>query len=96
MIAASGRTTIFAPFFAAEGGRYPDLASMERGMQRFNEAAARVAEAEGVPLIDLATAVPRTADHFSDDVHMTPRALAIVAARVADTLEAEGQLSARP
>jgi lysophospholipase L1-like esterase len=61
----------FAPVLCAEGGIYPDLDSMRKGMAQFNGAAKAVAAQHGAAFVDLDAAVPRDLDHFYDDVHMT-------------------------
>ena len=94
-LSAAAREELFFPaFFAAEDGRYPDIESMQRGMAKFNAVASAVAAEERVPLVDLATAVARTTRNFSDDVHMTPAALARVAEQFALAIERAGYLEA--
>ena len=61
---------------------------MISGMEAFNATAREVAATAGVPFIDFADAVPRTSAHFTDDVHMTKRANAILAERAADAIVA--------
>jgi GDSL-like lipase/acylhydrolase family protein len=77
----------FAPLMCADHGTYPSLAAMIRGMQQFNAAAQAVAQAEGVPFIDFESAVPKTLEHFSDDVHMTRKANEILAGLAAAEID---------
>ncbi len=76
------RMLFFAPMFCAEKGRYPTVASMQRGMEQFNAVARDVAAAAGVPFLDFAREVPRTSRYFSDDVHMKRPGNEIVARMV--------------
>lgn len=77
----------FAPIFCAEDGRYPSMSAMSRGMALFNDTARSVAASEGVPFIDFAAAVPKTAEYFSDDVHLLAKANRVLAQRAADTID---------
>ena len=61
---------LFAPVFANEDGGYPDLVSMTRGMAQFNGTARTIAAEQRIPFIDFAAVVPRTAEYFTDDVHL--------------------------
>lgn len=61
---------LFAPVFANEAGGYPDLESMTRGMALFNDTARTLAGEQHVPFVDFAAVVPRTAEYFTDDVHL--------------------------
>ena len=81
------RSLYFAPIFCAENGRYPSMNAMIRGMTLFNETARSVADAEHVPFIDFAGTVPRTAQFFSDDVHLRPAGNRLVAERAVDLIE---------
>lgn len=56
-----------------------DHATMQRGMQAFNDAIREVAQAEGTLLLDLAPAVPRDLEHFYDDCHYTAKGSRAVA-----------------
>jgi lysophospholipase L1-like esterase len=94
-LSSTERDELFFPaFFAAEGGRYPDIESMQRGMARFNAVSAAVAAQQRVPLVDLDAAIARTKQNFTDDVHMTPTALVLVAEQFADAIERAGYLDA--
>lgn len=90
---AERRRLVFAPLFAAQDGRYPDPESMRRGMAAYNAATAEVAREASVPLVDLAARIPSTLENFSDDVHMTPQALARVAEEFEKALDAAGALA---
>jgi lysophospholipase L1-like esterase len=79
--------TYFGPIFCAENARYPSMTAMVRGMTLFNDTARSVASAEHVPFVDLAAAVPKTAEYFSDDVHLRASANRLVAERVADLID---------
>ena len=81
------RSLYFAPIFCAENGRYPSMNAMICGMTLFNETARSVADAEHVPFIDFAGTVPRTAQFFSDDVHLRPAGNRLVAERAVDLIE---------
>lgn len=69
----------FGPVFCAEDGAYPSDESMRRGMARYNDVSREVAGQLGLPFLDFDSAVPRDADHFVDDVHMTDAAYDILA-----------------
>lgn len=68
-------------------GDAPNLASMELGMESFNDATRNIAEETGVPLIDLEAVVPKTGEYFLDDVHYTKKANALVAKSIHEFLE---------
>jgi lysophospholipase L1-like esterase len=73
-------------FCSMEGNRYPSIDSMVRGMNAFNTVTAEVARKHGIPLIDLEAQIPKTTDHFLDDVHYTSAGNALVARTLADFL----------
>jgi len=87
---ADRRRLWFAPLLCAEAGTCPSLGAMIYGMASYNEAAREVAAAAKAPFIDFAEAVPKTAEYFSDDVHLTRKANAILAARAAEAIVAAG------
>lgn len=64
---------------AREGNRVPSAASMARGMRAFNAATRALARRRGIPLVDLAAAVPRTWEYFLDDCHLSERGNRVVA-----------------
>ena len=76
---AEADALVFPAVFCVQDGRYPDTASMIRGMNAFNAVAAAVAEAESVLFVDLEKAIPKDLDHFVDDVHYTVRGNDLVA-----------------
>ncbi|MBN1186254.1 MAG: SGNH/GDSL hydrolase family protein [Bacteroidales bacterium] len=65
---------------------YPNVRSMERGMNLFNAATKMVAEQHQVPLIDLEMKVPKTKQYFLDDCHYTAEGNALVAQTVFEFL----------
>jgi lysophospholipase L1-like esterase len=67
-------------------GEAPNLASMALGMKNFNDATRKIAKEAGVPLIELAAALPKTGEYFLDDVHYTEKANAVVARSIHDFL----------
>ncbi len=78
----------FAPLMCADHDSYPSLAAMVRGMQLYNDAAREVAARRNVPFLDFESAVPKSAEYFSDDVHMRRAANAILATIAADAIDA--------
>jgi lysophospholipase L1-like esterase len=62
------------------------------GQRKLNEAVLRVARERGVPVVDLAAAVPRTLEYFADDVHYTDRGAALIAERLRAALDEAGLL----
>jgi len=45
---------------------------MREGMQRYNTAAAQLADQTQIPFVDLAGSIPKTPDFFYDDMHLSP------------------------
>jgi lysophospholipase L1-like esterase len=86
---------LFAPVFANEHGGYPDLESMMRGMAQFNDAARQIAAAHDVPFVDVAAAVPRTAEYFTDDVHLKKEGNWILAKTFGDWIMGRWNTSTR-
>jgi lysophospholipase L1-like esterase len=84
---AERRSMYFAPIFCAEDGRYPSMAAMIRGMNLFNDAARSIAESERASIVDLAGAIPRTGEYFSDDVHLRAAGNRLIAAKLADQID---------
>jgi lysophospholipase L1-like esterase len=80
----------FAPIFCADHGRYPSMAAMIRGMTQFNDTARSVADAQRVPFVDFESAVPKTAEYFSDDVHLRVAGNRLLAERAADMIDRLG------
>jgi lysophospholipase L1-like esterase len=87
--AAEQRRLLMAPVFCTEKGEYPDLASMLGGMRRFNEVAREVAATDGAGFVDFAAAVPKRAENFTDDVHLTAKGNELVARAAFDRIVAE-------
>jgi hypothetical protein len=73
------RSLWFPDRLCNEEGRAPDLPSMVRGMERFNDSTRRVCEERGVPCLDLAAVVPKDGAHFLDDCHYTGEGNRVVA-----------------
>lgn len=63
------------------------VATAARGMTRYNDAVRTLARTEGLPLIDLEAAVPKTLEYFTDEVHYTRRGYERVAEVVAERLQ---------
>jgi lysophospholipase L1-like esterase len=65
------------------------LSSARRGMDEYNDLTRRIAESEeGVYLIDLEKAIPKTLDYLWDEVHYTDEAFSAVADCIVDQLGA--------
>jgi lysophospholipase L1-like esterase len=79
----------YPQIFCAEDGFYPTLDSMAAGMRQFNAEARAVADAAHVPFLDFESAVPKTGEYFSDDVHLRASANRILARIVFDWIVAE-------
>ena len=63
------------------------LSSARRGMDEYNNLTRRIAESEdGVYLIDLEKAIPKTLDYLYDEVHYTDKAFDLVASCVTDRI----------
>ncbi len=88
------RLLYFGPLMCADHGTYPSLPGMRRGMELYNDAAREVAASRHVPFLDFEGAVPKTAEYFSDDVHMRKGANTIVARVAADAIDAAGLVEA--
>ena len=65
-----------------ERQRYYAPAALARGMRAFNDALREVCRAPGALCRDLAAAVPRRADYFYDDMHLSEAGARLVAAQV--------------
>ncbi len=57
--------------FMVEDGKKPDLPSLVKGMEAFNQASRAIAWEAEVPFFDLDRLVPKTLEYFVDDVHYT-------------------------
>lgn len=84
------RAIIWFPSAQQQDGRKPSLASMIDGMRRFNDAAETVARDLDTPFIDLDAAVPRTLEHFYDDVHTTRAGNEVIARSLHDFIVTHG------
>ncbi len=89
------RLLYFAPLMCADGETYPSHAAMMRGMRFYNDALRDLAAARGATFVDFEAAVPRTAEHFSDDVHLRRTGNAILAKVAADAIDQMGILTKR-
>ena len=69
-----------------EGNRIASIATMKRGMEAFNAVTRRIATDLQCGLIDLDPIVPKTADHFANDVHFTVLSNSLIGEVVADFL----------
>lgn len=65
---------------------YYTPAALEKGLAQYNATLLVVAHAQAVETIDLASVLPRTGEHFTDDTHFTEEGAATVAALLADRL----------
>jgi len=72
---------------------YPSPRSLGEAMDAFNDVIRRVGREENVPVVELAQAIPKTLDHFTDDVHYTPKGSRLVAGLIADAIDGLGSLS---
>ena len=73
------RRNIWIPqHFCAEDGQKPDIASMVRGMEMFNETSKKIAQESGAYFVDLEQSVPKTLDYFFDDVHYNKKGNRII------------------
>ncbi len=52
-----------------KNNRYPDVASLEKGMRLYNDVILKVARETNTPAVDLEPAIPKTSGYFFDDVH---------------------------
>jgi lysophospholipase L1-like esterase len=83
-------------YFVARNGwfwqRYPNVPSMRRAMDAYNQAGREVAISYGVNVVDAAERMSRDLDHFVDDVHQTPRGARQLAEMIAQALIDNGAL----
>ena len=84
------RLMYFAPLMCGDGQTYPSHAAMLRGMRLYNDALRDVAAARGVTFVDFEAAVPKNAEHFSDDVHLRRAGNAILAKMAAEAIDKAG------
>ena len=72
---------------------YPSVSAMAGAMHAANEITRGVAARQGVPLIDVASRVPKDWDHFTDDVHHTDQAGNLIGGLVAEELIRSGWIA---
>jgi hypothetical protein len=58
-------------FCINENNEYPNLKSMELGMNLFNSATKKIAEIHQIPLVNLEAHIPKNGKYFYDDFHYT-------------------------
>jgi GDSL-like Lipase/Acylhydrolase family len=68
------------------GSLYYEPEALERGMDAYNQRLLEVCRETGTPCLDLAKAVPKSADNFYDDEHFTDKGQELVANRVAEAI----------
>jgi lysophospholipase L1-like esterase len=68
------------------GSLYYEPEALQRGMDAYNQRLLEVCQETGTPCLDLAKAVPKSADYFYDDEHFTDRGQELVANRVAEAI----------
>ena len=73
-------------FREVPGSLYYEPEALERGMDAYNQRLLEVCRETSTPCLDLAKAVPKSADYFYDDEHFTDRGQELVANRVAETI----------
>ncbi|MAE63654.1 MAG: hypothetical protein CMJ18_05230 [Phycisphaeraceae bacterium] len=70
---------LWIPLAQQQDGTRADLPSMIEGMRRFNDVSRRVATEAGAVFVNLDALVPKTTEHFVDDVHYTRAACDLIA-----------------
>jgi GDSL-like Lipase/Acylhydrolase family len=73
-------------FREVPGSFYYEPEALELGMDAYNHRLLGVCRETGTPCLDLAKAVPKSADYFYDDEHFTDRGQELVANRVAGAI----------
>lgn len=63
-------------------GTQPDISSMIRAMEAFNETSKRVADSNNVAFVDLEKSVPKSLEYLIDDVHLTEAGNRVVAEQI--------------
>lgn len=84
MSAAEKEKIFLDELFMVENGRKPDISSLSRGIELFNQVSQSLAEKHGVDFIDLAAIVPKQSEYFLDDVHYTKAGNRIIGETLAD------------
>lgn len=72
---------------AIGNGKKWAVATGRNGMKLYNDKIREIASSEGVKLIDLELAVPKSLDYFYDDVHYQTKAYDVIAPFIADHLK---------
>jgi lysophospholipase L1-like esterase len=93
------RLLFFGPIMCGDGKTYPSMEAMKNGMRLFNDAARKVAQTRGVRFVDFDSGVPKTAEYFTDDAHLTRAGNEILARLAADAIDADdliGRAKAHP
>jgi hypothetical protein len=70
--------------YVREGNKIASIATMKRGMEAFNDVTRRVAGELRCGFVDLEPLVPKTVDHFANDVHYTALANRLIGEALAD------------
>jgi lysophospholipase L1-like esterase len=68
------------------GGTIPDIPTLYRGMNLYNEEVKRICEQHNIECIDLASKIPKNPRYFVDQAHYTPEGAKLVAGVVGDYL----------
>lgn len=72
--------------YVREENRIASIATMKRGMEAFNDVTRRVANELRCGFVDLDFIVPKTSDHFANDVHYTALSNRLIGEALADFL----------
>ncbi|MEJ2705636.1 MAG: SGNH/GDSL hydrolase family protein [Sedimentisphaerales bacterium] len=85
------KKTIWFPqsFCTNKNNEYPNLRSMELGMNLFNAKTKRIAALHRIPLIDLEARVPKNQDYFVDDCHYTVKGNQLIAETIFEFIKAK-------
>jgi hypothetical protein len=73
-------------FREVPGSLYYEPEALQRGMDAYNQRLLEVCRETRTPCLDLAKAVPKSAEYFYDDEHFTDRGQELVATRVAEAM----------
>jgi lysophospholipase L1-like esterase len=60
-------------FCTNENNEYPNIKSMEFGVNLFNSETKKIAEFHHIPLVDLEAHIPKNRKYFYDDFHYTEK-----------------------
>jgi len=86
-------TIWFPAAFCRIGRSKPDISSMIKGMEAFNDVSRRIADSQGVLFVDLERVVPKSLDYFRDDVHYTEEGNRIIGQHFAEQIIASGYIT---